>query len=102
MARLTITKCDRCGEQVRDETEVLRLTVHAHLRVDSSLLSGSMVEEKVMDLCEKCGNVLAQWLSRDNTVSAGYPPVGYREDCPHRIPCGEAWACPDARLVKIR
>jgi hypothetical protein len=95
MARLTILRCDRCGGETTEHDSV-HLTVGEH----TSSFGIRKRPEQEMDLCGPCKRALTSWLAKDNTTRPGGYGPGWREECPHHVPC--AGPCPDARLVRVR
>lgn len=102
MARLNITRCDRCNTEVQRPPGASKVTIESDgqtVKVGRQFGKENS-NGKPFDLCEGCTDALIKWLSRDNTTRAGYPPVGYRESCPHHVPC--AGPCSEGSLVKTR
>lgn len=78
MANETRTVCDRCGSDVRGKGHVVRLDGGPD-----------------RDMCDPCFGLLRSWVGRDNATAqgdrrapAGMRGPGWREVCPHHVPCG--------------
>lgn len=87
--RATVTRCDRCGGE-ENARKIHRVSL----------------DRKGMDLCDNCLGPLKSWLSRDNTTSPGdnnrprgVRGPGWREVCPHYVPC--AGPCPSASYERV-
>lgn len=76
-----VTICDRCRKNASGDHGVA--------------LRGSGGFRNELDLCPECYALLARWLERDNATVQGdgnrpkeFRGPGWREVCPHHVPCG--------------